>query len=351
MINCTLHNYREWIGSYMDGSLSPEDMQSAETFFELHPNILDEHLLELEEFNLVPDETRFPGRQNLSVLIKPTQHIHSLNYQEVFVSFYENHSRPEQIKELNDFLSLNPVLEKEFKAFGASFAKPDLSVVYPYKKELLKKSGTTVPLFWRISAAASVLIIIGAGILFLRSENNPVQNGVAMNGSGNIHLPVINTDTNSEEIPLYKEPVQYSVINQDRAIINHTETHSENYVHYTQNGSREFSESVHIQRLQAVFVQPPNMEITLKEVPEFDHHNINVIDPVAENKPERKGIFNKIVSGEKIYIEDYVNATFSAFKDDKKDDSKWVLKVDRDKNGKSKKIKFSSPLFSIKTNE
>jgi hypothetical protein len=72
-------------------------------------------------------------------------------------------------------------------------------------------------------------------------------------------------------------------------------------------------------------------------------------DALAENKQKKKGLLNKLFSGEKTYIEDYVNATFTAFNGGE-ENNKWVLKVDRDKNGKSKRVKFTSPIFSAKSN-
>jgi hypothetical protein len=336
MINCSIHNYKEWMEAYLNGNLNREDMFTVEAFLQKNPHILDQYLSELEELSLVPEEISFTPKSSLNISIDPTLNIHKDNFSEYFISHQEGILNKDQTKELNLFLSNNPKLEKEFQLYGLVILFPDTSIKFPDKNALLKRIRPVVPLFWSISAAASILIIVG---LWLFWPGGASDNGVAM-GSFNEIKFIGSYNGNKFVVEEFHKDIQTDNTIDKKKQVNNT-------IALNKKSSRDQSMPVQLKNNHTVELNvATNNQLTLQPIP---HTETN--DPMiaSAEMPKKKGLLNKIFSGEQVYIEDYVNATFGAFKNNKEDDDKWVLKVDRDNKGKSKKVKFTSPIFSFKT--
>jgi hypothetical protein len=345
MIRCSIYNSKEWMAAYIQGSLSRENMLLADAFLQKHPHLMDEYLQELEEFSLVPEDIFTPSFKELEIIVTPTSTINQHNFSAYFISCHEGLLTSSDQIELDQFLQLNPKLEKEFKVYGATQLIADNSIQFPDKKSLYKKSRPAIPLFFRYAAAASVLIVISLFVFWPSKE----QNGIAFRDSGNTNIPSISIADNVEG-------TNQQMVN---TTVNRVEKNKE--IPQKQNRSIQTNhQHATIAKIEMAINSPvtihmsyPSMADTRPEITLQDIKPIIVIDyvddnTVAENKPKKKGLFNKLFSGEKIYIEDYVNATFTAFNGNK-EDTKWVLKVERDKNGKSKRVKFTSPIFSAKS--
>jgi hypothetical protein len=339
MINCSIHNYKEWIDAYINGELSLEDMHSAEAFLNDHPNVLDTYLQELEEFTLIPEKTSMPGKNNLSFNIIPTGNIDLNNFTEYFIGFYEGILNQSQKFELESFIETNPKLLKEFKIYGQTKLIPDTTIEFVDKTSLLKQKRPAIPLFWYGSIAASILVLITLFFLWPSGNNKAISitNPASIEFKTVVASPdeTIQQAAKTQTINIHKNVVVYNpiIIREENslpvAIVNNHQVE----INVNDNST------VH-----------QSNDLALKIVPPIEYQsNPNSTDDLAEIKTKKKGLFDKIISGEKTYIEDFVNATFNAF-DDNNVDNKWVLKVDRDEDGKSKRVKFSSPIFSVKSN-
>lgn len=339
MINCSIHNYKDWMEAYLNGNLSREDMLTADVFLQKNPQILDQYLAELEELSLVPENISLYSKNELNISIKSTTNINSDNFTEYFIDYHEGLLNKIEIIELESFLSFNPKLEKEFKIYGSTLLVADQSVRFPDKNALLKRSRPSVPLFWSISAAASILIIVGVWLFW---PTNTFQNGVAMGTFKELNF----IDQVKENKRAFEQTDEIILADNDNNRSNKVEYN--NGVIENKKNSRELSVPLQPKNNLPVEINVPinDDQLALQTIPHID-----IEDPsITESEPvKKKGLINKIFSGEQIYIEDYVNATFGAFKNNKEDEDKWVLKVDRDDKGKSKKVKFTSPIFSFKT--
>jgi hypothetical protein len=337
MINFSIHNYKEWIGAYMEGNLSREDMLSAESFLQQHVHLMDEYLKELEEFSLEPMEIKYPFPASLEIVIVPSANIHANNFSNYFVNYYEGSLSGDEKMEVEKFLQLNPTLKKEFALYGAVRLVADPSVQFPNKELLYKRSRRPVPLFGSIAAAASVLLVVTLFLFWPAAK----KDGIALKDASKIMIPIL--------LPENIQQQNNSLVN------NSTNDKKEEQVqfnnNYPQYKERLATIDMAINSPIPVEESSPSVADAIPEMALQDmriNFPANTTEDVAENKPKKKGLFNKLFSGEKTYIEDYVNATFTAFSTDKEDE-KWVLKVDRDKDGKSKRVKFTSPLFSAKS--
>lgn len=342
MINCNIHNYHQWLGAYIDGQLPAEDVLAVESFLQQHPDIMDQYLLELEDIKL-EKETQIPiSFSHLMVNIIPTQNIHEKNYTQYFIQYHEKELAAIDQLETEQFVQLNPSLQKEFKLYGSVYLTADNSILYPNKTSLYKKARPAIPLFGSIAAAASIALVITIYI-FWPATHNP--NAVALKSRNNITMP-----SKSME----KKEVNTNIIN------NHIVVHQQHEKLIKKNKphqSIQQKENIHHMEVALVdmnlnsplvlpIISPSAEDIQPQTA--LSDIQLHVDNTVAENKPRKKGFFEKLLSGEKIYVEDYVNATFTAF-NEKPEGSDWVLKVERDESGKSQRIKFSSPIFSTKS--
>lgn len=338
MMNCSIHNYKEWIDAYIDGRLNSRDMLSAESFLQQHPHLLDSYLHELEEFSLVSEEIELVGKEKLNMNIVATANIHKNNFTEYFIGNVEEMLDKNKKAELDSFLALNPKLKNEFTIYGSTKLISDLSTQYPDKKELLKRRKRPVALFWPISAAASILLIVGLWFFWPSQSTN---SSTAMAGN----KIQIKTNQSYNPAPIIDDNgqlVKNNFVPQNKSIVKKQDLKT------VKEKTRPVEITVVINELQTSNFKPQTNTIALKDVHKVDIHILPLNEDMVDNTPRKKGLLKKILNDEPKYIEDYVNATFGMFKESEEED-KWVLKVDRDENGKSKSVKFSSPIFSIKT--
>lgn len=341
MMNCSLHNYKEWIGAYINGSLNRKDMLLAESFLQEHPNLLDSYLNEFEEFSLVSEEIELPGKEKLNMNIVATSNIHKNNFIEYFIGSIEGMLDENKKAELDSFLIVNPKLKNEFAIYGYTRLVADLVIQYPNKNELLRKQKRPVVLFWPISVAASILLIVGLWFLW----PSQTTNGVAAKGSQTIQIKTNQFYNPNPIIENNDQFVNDNLVSKNKSIVKNQDLQT------AKENIRPIEKVIHTIELQTSNFKPqtPNT-LALKDIPKVDINILPLKDEgIVENVPKKKGLLNKIVNDDPKYIEDYVNATFSIFKENKEDDDKWVLKIDRDENGKSKRIKFASPYFLFKS--
>ncbi len=340
MINCNIHNYRQWMDAYINNTLSVEDMFAVESFLQIHPQIMNEYLREMEEISLNHNHHISISFSHLEVNITATSNIHQNNYSQFFVSYFENELSDADKKETEQFVQLNPSLQKEFQIYSSVFITPDTSVKYPDKKSLYKKSRPTVPLYWSAVAVASITLVIVVYILWPAKFENKA---ISLNEINNtmVHKKTYHENyINTNHIIKGNKDIQKKYQEKPK----NKQTQSNQRVYHTHDIAVI---QTNINSPALLYPIQPSIEATQPQTALSDIQ-LNDNSSVTENRPHKKGFFEKLFSGEKIYIEEYVNATFSAF-NEKPEGSDWVLKVERDESGKSKRIKFSSPIFSIKS--
>lgn len=98
------------------------------------------------------------------------------NYEERFVDYMEGQLSPDEMREVETFVTHHPELEEDFRLFAISKLEPDPKVRYENKEALMHPSDKlkVIPLFVRIaSAAAVVALLLGIGWFFLRQGQDP----------------------------------------------------------------------------------------------------------------------------------------------------------------------------------
>jgi cell division septation protein DedD len=103
------------------------------------------------------------------------------NYEERFVDYMEGQLDTADMKEVEAFVALHPELEEDFRLFCTSKLEPDTAIVFTKKDNLIRRKTIIMPLYARIAAiAASVVLLIGIGLLFFNDSQGIVLNKTSL---------------------------------------------------------------------------------------------------------------------------------------------------------------------------
>jgi hypothetical protein len=159
------NNYEEYFLDYWENRLVSAEKESLMLFLSQNTDLEDE-FWSFENVLLAPENDIVINGK--SAFKKPEvvnfSDISESNYQHYFVSFIENQLSREEISSVNEFLTLNPILNKELELFTKTILKPEISVVFNAKGNLKKhetvKFDFRKALYYSMSAAASVAVLI-----------------------------------------------------------------------------------------------------------------------------------------------------------------------------------------------
>jgi hypothetical protein len=159
----TRHNYEEMFLLYLDGELSGADRQSVELFLAQHPDLKEEFDL-LAQFRLIPDnDVVFPDRQSL---YRP-----GTVSTEQLLDYMDGELTASDKFHVEDNLSKNPALQAEMNLLERARLEPEF-IPFPAKDSLYREETRRIPAWNRWRIAASILLLIAAGITFLIMNSN-----------------------------------------------------------------------------------------------------------------------------------------------------------------------------------
>lgn len=169
------NNYEEFFLLYADNELSPTEKKVVEIFVQENVDLREEFLMIKMTVNSPEKEINLLDKSFL--LKKEPAFINENNYEEIFVLYHDDELSKEQKIETENFITENSKFETQFELIGKAKLISENSIIYPDKKELLRKekSGKVIPLIlWRSMAAA---VFIGFGlwatvIYFNKTEKN-----------------------------------------------------------------------------------------------------------------------------------------------------------------------------------
>jgi hypothetical protein len=204
------HNYEEYFILYLDNELSDDKRREVEAFAQVHPD-LKEELDILLQSKLVPDQhIVFEGREEL--LSFNNLNISLSNYEEWLVLYTDNELSAEQRRSVEQFAAANPSVQDELNLFLKSRLTSETAIVFLNKESLYRREEKTRPIFWwRIAAAAAVLIAIGGTSVLIMNrtqEKNGTSDGIAFNPSNtrSVEAKIPGQDTKTVTIEPITEP-------------------------------------------------------------------------------------------------------------------------------------------------
>jgi hypothetical protein len=167
------HNYEEFFLLYVDNELSVADRKAVEAFVEQNPD-LEEELVMMMQSVLRPDPKVVFSNKEALLKNKPASGLvnHS-NYEEYFVMYGDNELSNEEKDLVEQFVYKHPQYQAEFELIQQARLIPD-AISYPDKNELYRteRDERVIPFaWWRIAAAAIVLLFLGVAIWYMSNKN------------------------------------------------------------------------------------------------------------------------------------------------------------------------------------
>lgn len=105
--------------------------------------------------------------------------INGANYVELFALYADEHDK-NKLKDIKDFLAYNPHLKAEFDSWQRIELVADKNIKFE-EKELLRRRILKFNRFYKVSAAASILLILGAiWSIILHEPKTSVNNGLCL---------------------------------------------------------------------------------------------------------------------------------------------------------------------------
>lgn len=312
-----LHNYEAWFLDYIENRLTVRQAEQLKAFLQKHPE-LEAELDAMQELPHLPVETiAYTGKEDLIRTIVPYAMIHAENYEQYLVAELENELNDETAHALEVFMQQNPFLAKERILINSLKLKP-YREIFPEKTDLYREEEPVrkpVPMFYLAGAGIAALLILNLGIFYMlvpgkKSTKAALYSLMIRHPSPDIYIPTVN----------HHPEISVTSQNQDRQNQKQMKREAMEPVYFNVSAMTAF----YVQDAENSSVQLPEESLLLAEV-----------------MPDKNQYFPKErrVSGNVIDV-------WSRSLAENSNDT-WVLRIDRDKNGKTKKIRFSSPLFNI----
>ena len=160
MESLSKNNYEIWFIDYLDGQLNNEQLETLLDFLEQNPDLKQE-LLGVSEVSLAAGKESI-GQKEL--LLKSPSDIPGIAaIDQLCIARMEDDLTDEEARMFDIRLEKDPELEKEYAAFQLTRLNPSDAVIYPYKKDLRKKTVVFSP--WLITAISSAAVIFLVWIL------------------------------------------------------------------------------------------------------------------------------------------------------------------------------------------
>ncbi len=175
-------NIEALLVDYLEGRLSKDEAKEIEYYLNQNPHLLED----IRDFNslyLIPEEEKMIDKSYLKKDLKDFE-INYSNFEEFCIAKVEKDLNDSDNERFKKFLNNNPQLKKDFEIYKKVFLKSDKSIFFPLKSELKHidsiKKNTVYNLYYSLSLAASVVLIIG---LFFFFKNKKVYDSSVLNNS------------------------------------------------------------------------------------------------------------------------------------------------------------------------
>ncbi|HSC36322.1 MAG TPA: hypothetical protein VLD19_00575 [Chitinophagaceae bacterium] len=216
-MNINRHNYESFFLLYVDHELTAAEQKAVEEFVQQNPD-LEKELSLLQQSVFLPDNhASFAGKEQLFKGEPTRQGIHAGNYETFFVLYADNELSVEEKRAVEAFVYHHPQYQGELELLQAVRLAPDTSVVFEDKQSLYRKEkdDKAVPFpWWRIAAAAMVLLLLG---IWWMTREKPADPGAVALKPGQQTAPVAKTDTPAGQVLRPGEIVKPAPVSPDMA--------------------------------------------------------------------------------------------------------------------------------------
>ena len=195
------HNYEAFYLDFLEGNLNVEETVQLFRFLDENPELkLEDENFEIKENSIIQLDESF--KNDLKQIDFEADEVNQITINSFLIAQFESQLSVKKEIEVEAFLVKYPTHKLVQKRIKATFLIPDLSIVYPDKKDL-KKSETRY-LWPIISSVAAILVIL---FLVLNTNSIPsegLQKAIVTpkKDSSKIQPLILSKETNS---PIYKD--------------------------------------------------------------------------------------------------------------------------------------------------
>jgi hypothetical protein len=172
-------NYEAYFVMYVDDELNAADRSAVEQFLQQNPD-LEEELVMLQQSVLRPEEQIiFEQKELLFKIAADLLPINEQNCEEYFVLYGDDELTNEEKDRVEQFVYKHPQYQAEFELIQQVKMVPDKTLTFPDKTYLFRteEDDSRVIAFpwWRISAAAIALLVIGSLAWYISTQNEHTE--------------------------------------------------------------------------------------------------------------------------------------------------------------------------------
>jgi len=175
----TRDNYEVYFVMYVDNELSTGDRKAVERFVQQNPD-LEEELVMLQQSVLRADDNIvFEQKELLFKDAASAIQINQQNYEEYFVLYGDDELTNEEKDKVEQFVYKHPQYQAEFELIQQVKLVPDKALTFPDKTYLYRteEDDSRIIAFpwWRLSAAAVALLVIGSMAWYISAQYNGTE--------------------------------------------------------------------------------------------------------------------------------------------------------------------------------
>lgn len=179
------HNYEEFFILYWDNELSAVQRQAVENFVKENTDLREEFKI-LGETRFAPDATLQFNEKDFLV---NDSFINITNYEEQLLNYIDDEVTAGERKDIEKFVSLNPVAQRELTLLQKTKLKPDVETAFFDKSVLYRKEEKPVRIFsltwFRVAVAAALVLIAGFTTFQIVSSDKNIATVAAVENPNN----------------------------------------------------------------------------------------------------------------------------------------------------------------------
>lgn len=172
MERINLNNYEAFFLDYIEGNLPARQEFELIDFLNRYPELRDELDIDLDELRLKPEALEVDKNELKHIGIGDSE------VDDLMIASVEGLLGKEEQTELDAYISKHQ-LEKKFSQFKRAILVADSNEVFENKESLKKKVRLVIPLYWKVAAAAAVIVIL-ARIVSLNTSDVEEQTDVEL---------------------------------------------------------------------------------------------------------------------------------------------------------------------------
>lgn len=193
-MNITRHNYEEFFLLYVDNELNIAQRKAVEAFVEENPDLRTELVMLQQSILRVDEPVMFMNKESLLRTSSAPNPVNETNCEEYFVLYADDELSNEQKDQVEQFVYRHPQYQAGFELLQQVRLMPDTSIVFQdkyalYRSEEEDKAPVIRMRWWKMAAAAAVLLFVGGTVWYTMTPIDKVKPGGESNLVKNTEIP------------------------------------------------------------------------------------------------------------------------------------------------------------------